>query len=173
MEKRHAAKEQRQESDGYSVGSRLGGSVSLPERTLWGCLCIQIAGTDLSPSTPYSPCQYHSTIAPYSFIHLPPTLYNAFLPVHQFSPVSIIPPLPYTHLYLNTVLIRRTVNVQISVQHWPQQYRHRGNKQEILSLSLLIHRRGASPASLRCDCRLHVCTTAPLCLPLGSIIHRP
>ena len=30
------------------------------------------------------PCQYHSTIAPYSFIHLPPTLYNVFLPVLQF-----------------------------------------------------------------------------------------
>jgi hypothetical protein len=27
------------------------------------------------------PCQYHSTIAPYSFIHLPPTLRNVFLPV--------------------------------------------------------------------------------------------
>src|SRR5215813_3133860 len=73
------------------------------------------------------PCQYHSTIAPYSFIHLPPTLYNVFLPVLQFplsvsfhhcsifihlstthtvqrfspstsvSPVSIIPPLLHTH----------------------------------------------------------------------------
>jgi len=31
------------------------------------------------------PCQYHSTNAPYSFIHLPPTLYNVFLPVLQFS----------------------------------------------------------------------------------------
>jgi len=31
------------------------------------------------------PCQYHSTNAPYSFIHLPPTLCNVFLPVHQFS----------------------------------------------------------------------------------------
>ena len=68
-------------------------------------------------------CQYHSTIAAthsfiyhprcimffslyfsfplsvsfhhccYSFIHLPPTLYNVFLPILQFSPVSIIPPL--------------------------------------------------------------------------------
>ena len=44
------------------------------------------------------PCQYHSTIAPYSFIRLPPTLYNVFLPVLQFSPVSIIPPLLHTHL---------------------------------------------------------------------------
>jgi len=43
------------------------------------------------------PCQYHSTIAPYSSIHLPPTLYNVFLPVLQFSPVIIIPPLLHTH----------------------------------------------------------------------------
>jgi hypothetical protein len=34
------------------------------------------------------PCQYHSTNAPYSFIHLPLTLYNVFLPVHQF-PLSV------------------------------------------------------------------------------------
>ena len=40
---------------------------------------------------------YYSTIAPHSFIHLPPTLYNVFLPVLQFSPVSIIPPLLHTH----------------------------------------------------------------------------
>ena len=39
------------------------------------------------------PCQYHSTIAPHSSIHLPPTPCNVFLPVLQFSPVSIIPPL--------------------------------------------------------------------------------
>jgi hypothetical protein len=39
------------------------------------------------------PCQYHSTNAPYSFIHLPPTLYNVSLPVLQFPPVSIIPPI--------------------------------------------------------------------------------
>jgi len=31
------------------------------------------------------PCQYHSTNAPYSFIHLPPTLYNVFLSVIRFS----------------------------------------------------------------------------------------
>ena len=30
------------------------------------------------------PCQYHSTNAPYAFIHLPPTLYNVFLSVRQF-----------------------------------------------------------------------------------------
>ena len=36
----------------------------------------------------FFPCQYHSTNAPYSFIHLPPTLYNVFLPVLQF-PLSV------------------------------------------------------------------------------------
>jgi hypothetical protein len=30
------------------------------------------------------PCQYHCINAPHSFIHLPPTLYNVFLPVLQF-----------------------------------------------------------------------------------------
>ena len=34
------------------------------------------------------PYQYHSTNAPYSFIHLPPTLYNVFLPALQF-PLSV------------------------------------------------------------------------------------
>jgi hypothetical protein len=34
------------------------------------------------------PCQYHSAIAPYSFIHLPPTLCTVFLPVLQF-PLSV------------------------------------------------------------------------------------
>ena len=48
-------------------------------------------------STSVFPCQYHSTIAPYSFIHLPPTICNVFLPALQFSPVSIIPPLLHTH----------------------------------------------------------------------------
>ena len=72
------------------------------------------------------PRQYHSTNAPYSYIHLPQTLYNVFLPVLQFplsvlihqcsilihssttnavcfslstpvSPVSIIPPMLHTH----------------------------------------------------------------------------
>jgi len=50
-----------------------------------------------SPSTSVFPCQHYSTIAPYSFIHLPPTLYNVFFPALQFSPVSIIPPLLHTH----------------------------------------------------------------------------
>jgi len=50
-----------------------------------------------SHSTSVFPRQYHSTIAPYSFIHLPPTLYNVFLPVLQFSPISIIPPLLHIH----------------------------------------------------------------------------
>ena len=44
-------------------------------------------------------CQYHSTNAPYSFIHLPPTLYNVFSPSTSVSPVSIIPPVPHTHSF--------------------------------------------------------------------------
>ena len=51
----------------------------------------------LSPCASVFPCQYHSTIDLYSFIHLPRMLYTAFLPVLQFSPVSIIPPLLHTH----------------------------------------------------------------------------
>ena len=58
------------------------------------------AGTYLPPSISIFPCQYHSTTAPYSFIHLPPTMYNVFLPVLQFSPVSIIPPLLHTHSFI-------------------------------------------------------------------------
>ena len=57
-------------------------------------------GKDFSPSTSLLPCLYHSTTAPYSFIHVPPTLYNVFLPVLQFSPVSIIPPLLHTHSFI-------------------------------------------------------------------------
>jgi hypothetical protein len=44
-----------------------------------------------APSTSDFSCQYHSAIGPYSFIHLPPTLHNVYLPALQFSPPSIIP----------------------------------------------------------------------------------
>ena len=59
-----------------------------------------VLGQVLSRRTSVFPCQYHSTIAPYSFIHLPPTLYNVFLPALQLSPVSIIPPLLHTHSFI-------------------------------------------------------------------------
>ena len=65
-------------------------------------------GAGFSPSASVFAYQNHSTFAPYSFIHLPPTLYNVFLPVLQFSPVSIIPPLLHTGLQLKTFLNRRT-----------------------------------------------------------------
>jgi len=55
--------------------------------------------TGFSPSTSVFPCQYHSTNAPYPFIHLPPTIYNVSLPVFQFSPVSNIPPMLHTHSF--------------------------------------------------------------------------
>jgi len=61
------------------------------------CGGISDTGTRFSPNTSVFPCQYHSTIAPYSSIHLPPTLYNVFLTILQFSPVRIIQPLLHTH----------------------------------------------------------------------------
>ena len=55
------------------------------------------------------PCQYHSTIAPYPFIHLPPTLYNVSVSVFRLFPVSTIPPLLHTHLYrIIRLFVRRT-----------------------------------------------------------------
>ena len=59
----------------------------------------RVTVTGFFPSTSLFPCQYHSTNAPYPFIHLPPTLYNVSLPVLQFSPVSIIPPMLHTHSF--------------------------------------------------------------------------
>jgi hypothetical protein len=55
---------------------------------------------DFFLSTSVFPSRYHSAIAPYSFIHLPHTLYNVPLTVLQFSPVSIIPPLLHTHSFI-------------------------------------------------------------------------
>ena len=63
------------------------------------CGAQSATSTGFSPSTSGFPCQYHSTIAPYPFIHLPLTLYNVSLPVLQFSPVSIIPPTLHTHSF--------------------------------------------------------------------------
>ena len=57
-------------------------------RSQWERFCLSISVFH---------CHYHSTIAPYSFIHLPLTLYNVFLPVLQFSPVSTNPPFLHTH----------------------------------------------------------------------------
>jgi hypothetical protein len=64
---------------------------------IYGAISDIVRG--FSPSTSVFPCQYHSTIAPFSSIHLPPTLYNVSLPVLQFSPVSIIPPMLHTHSF--------------------------------------------------------------------------
>ena len=64
------------------------------------------SGTGFSPSTSDFSCQYSSTNAPYSFIHLPPTLYNVFLPALQFPPVSNIPLMLHTY---SSVYHRRCV----------------------------------------------------------------
>jgi hypothetical protein len=77
------------------------------------------------------PCQYHPTNAPCSFIHLPPTLCNGFLPVPHFPPVSVIsavlraylPPTPYNlsswHYTLFVqycdVLLRHSVSTLVSL----------------------------------------------------------
>ena len=50
------------------------------------------------------PCQYHSTNAPYSFIHLPPTLYNIFLPALQF-PLSVSFHQRSTHSFISSSAI--------------------------------------------------------------------
>ena len=55
--------------------------------------------TGFSPITSVIPWQYHSTNAPYPFIHLPPTLYNVSLPALQISSVIIIPPTLHTHSF--------------------------------------------------------------------------
>ena len=67
----------------------------------------------------FYPRQYHSTIAPYSFIHLPPTLYNVFLPVLQLFLVSIIAPLLHTHPFIHhwhlTALLNKSLLVRFLV----------------------------------------------------------
>ena len=56
--------------------------------------------TDCSPNTSTFPRQYHSTIAPYSFIHLPPTLYKVFTQYFSFPCQyhSTIAPYSFIHL---------------------------------------------------------------------------
>jgi hypothetical protein len=64
-------------------------------------------GQDFSPSASVFPCQYHAINAPYSFIHLPPTVYNVFLPVLQ-SPLSVSFHQCSVFIFILILLIRRT-----------------------------------------------------------------
>jgi hypothetical protein len=64
------------------------------------------------------PCQYHSTNAPYSFIHLTPTLYNVFLPVLQFPCQYHSTNAPYSFIHLTPTLY----NVFLPVLQFPCQY---------------------------------------------------
>jgi hypothetical protein len=82
------------------VASQRGGLGSIPGQFKWDLCWTKWNRGMISLNDCVFSCQYHSTIAPYSFIHLPHTLYNVFLPVLQFSPVSIIPPLLHTHPFI-------------------------------------------------------------------------
>ena len=73
---------------------------STTDQLMWDLWWTKWQWNRFSMSTSSFPCQHHSTIAPYSFILLPPTLYNVFLPVLQFSSVSIIPSLLHTHSFI-------------------------------------------------------------------------
>ena len=69
--------------DGLSPGKPL-----LNPRSINMEFAVNKVTGNFSSSNSGFPCQYHSTIAPHSFIHLPPTLYNVFLLVLQFLPKS-------------------------------------------------------------------------------------
>ena len=77
-----------------------------PDITVWVHSQTSVCDTGTGFSYKYMSllCHYHSTIASYLFIYLPPTLYNVFLPVLQFSPVSIIPPLLHSRLVYTLLL---------------------------------------------------------------------
>ena len=65
------------------------------------------------------PCQYHSTNAPWTFIHVPPTLYNISLRVIQFSPVSTIPPNFHSHPFTyhqRCIMFLSKLQVSLSVR---------------------------------------------------------
>ena len=64
-------------------------------------------------------CQYHSTSAPYSFIRPPLTLYNVVLPLLQFSPHILFPPMPHT---LSFTYHRRCIMFFSQYFNFPCQY---------------------------------------------------
>ena len=68
-----------------------------------------------SPTTSVFPCQYHSTIAPYSFVRLPPTLYNVFFPSTSLFPCQYHSTIaPYSTIHLPLTLY----NFFLSVIHF-------------------------------------------------------
>jgi hypothetical protein len=81
------------------------------------------------------PCQYHSTNAPHSYIHLPPTLYNVFLPVLQF-PVSIIPPMLHTH---SSIYHRRCIMFFSQYSSFPCQYHSTNAPYSFIHLPLTLY----------------------------------
>ena len=67
-------------------------------------------------------CQYHSTNAPYSFIHSSTThAVQYFSPITSVSPVSIIPPMFHIHSFIHSfnLLPPSLYNVFLPVLHFP------------------------------------------------------
>ena len=83
----------------FSLMADNGDPGSIPDQSMWNLLWTKWHSDRFLSQYFNFPCQYHSTNAPYPFIHLPPTLHNFFLPVFQFSPVSNIPPMLHTHSF--------------------------------------------------------------------------
>ena len=79
------------------------------------CGAQSVTVTGFSPSASVFPCQYHSTNAPYPFIHLPPTLYNVSLPVLQFS-LSI--PFHQFSTYRRRCMVSATTHFKTFVPAW-------------------------------------------------------
>ena len=95
-------------------------------------------GTGFFPRTSRFPCQYHSTIAPYSFIHLPPTMYNVFLPALQFSPVYHSTIVPY-HSHVSECEVTSAPPCTIILTKLLAQHKINSSGQQQCSWNVTLH----------------------------------